>query len=177
MALYLSFFLECSHIYLLWRNWSSGWGWKGMWALQVWLLPAHTYTHTFHFLPFPFHLSDKSISALCDYLMTCVPSALPALKQDFAPCLKSDLHSLHTNTHTQGKVFSLHWSILPLQLLPLPTKFGEPPPCLITLPFILSGCSGLGESIRNANSCLPSACCSWPKIVNFLIHQLPQFCI
>lgn len=63
---------------------------------------AASSTHTFHFLPFPFHLSDKSISALCDYLMTCVPSALPALKQDFAPCLKSDLHSLHAHTHREG---------------------------------------------------------------------------
>lgn len=68
------------------------------------LAASSTHTHTFHFLPFPFHLSDKSISALCDYLMTCVPSALPALKQDFAPCLKSDLHSLHTHTH-RGKGF------------------------------------------------------------------------
>lgn len=61
------------------------------------------FKHTFHFLPFPFHLSDKSISALCDYLMTCVPSALPALEQGFAPCHQVRLTPC-THTHT-GKVF------------------------------------------------------------------------
>lgn len=123
---------------------------------------THTHTHTqFHFLPFLFHLLDKSISALCDYSMTCVPSAL---KQGFAPCHQSDFDSLHTDT--QGRVFSL----LPLQLLPLPAEVWGAP-----------SLSHYPPSCLHAQGCLnPSGMpiaafpqLSAPKIVNFLIHQLP----
>lgn len=102
MALYLSFFLECSHIYLLWRNWSSGWGWKGMWALQVWLLPAHTHFIFSHFL----FTCPTSPSQPCvvTWWPVCLQHSqhlnrilLPVWSQTFTPC---------TQTHTHRERFS-----------------------------------------------------------------------